>query len=70
MTEVNTLDSATFGSAKTVATFTTPLATTPSLTLVNADGTAFIGTLWKLFLADGGRTLKFGAMRGTVLIFR
>ena len=70
VTEANTLDEATFGAMKTVATFTNPIAL-PSLTLVNADGTAWTGNRqWSLFLADGGRTLKFGALRGTMLLIK
>jgi autotransporter-associated beta strand protein len=71
VTEAGTLDEATFGAMKTVATFTTPLAAVPSLTLVNADGTAWASNLqWSLMLADGGRTLKFGPLRGTQILLR
>ena len=39
--------------------------------LVNADGTARTGNRqWNLFLADGGRTLKFGPLRGTQILLR
>ena len=70
VTEANTLDEATFGAMKTVATFTNPIDL-PSLTLVNADGTAWVGNRqWSLFLADGGRTLKFGPLRGTQILLR
>ena len=56
---------------KTVATFTTPLASLPSLTLVNADGTEWTSSKqWHLKLVDGGKTLQFGAQRGTQLILR
>ena len=70
VTEADTLDEATFGAMKTVATFTNPIDL-PSLTLVNADGTARTGNRqWNLFLADGGRTLKFGPLRGTQILLR
>ena len=71
VTEADTLDDSTFGAMKTVATFTTPLAAVPSLTLVNADGTSWASNLqWSLMLADGGRTLKFGPLRGTQILLR
>jgi autotransporter-associated beta strand protein len=71
VTEADTLDDKTFGSMKTVATFTTPLGSLPSLTLVDSDGDNMPpGGLWCLMLTDGGRTLKFGAMHGTMLIFK
>ena len=70
VTEADTLDDATFGAMKTVATFTNPIAL-PSLTLVNADGTARTSNRqWCLMLVDGGRTLKFGAMRGTQILLK
>ena len=70
VTEADTLDDTTFGAMKTVATFTNPIDS-PSLTLVNADGTAWVGNRqWSLFLADGGRTLKFGPLRGTQILLR
>ena len=71
VTEADTLDDKTFGRMKTVATFTTPLAAVPSLTLVNTDGTEWSSNKqWCLQLADGGTTLKFGPVRGTQLIVR
>ncbi len=71
VTEADTLDDKTYGSMKTVATFITPLASLPSLTLVNADGTEWTSSKqWHLKLADGGKTLQFGAQRGTQVIVR
>ena len=71
VTEADTLDDKTFGRMKTVATFTTPLAELPSLTLVNADGTVWASNRqWCLMLTDGGRTLKFGPLRGTQILLR
>ena len=71
VTEADTLDDKTYGRMKTVATFTTPLAAVPSLTLVDTDGTEWTSSKqWCLQLADGGTTLKFGALRGSQLIVR
>ena len=71
VTEADTLDDKTYGSMKTVATFTTPLAAVPSLTLVNTDGTEWPrARQWHLKLVDGGKTLQFGAQRATQLILR
>ena len=71
VTEADTLDDKTYGRMKTVATFTTPLAAVPSLTLVDSDGTEWTSTKqWYLQLADGGTTLKFGPVRGTQMIVR
>ena len=71
VTEADTLDDKTYGSMKTVATFTMPLAAVPSLTLVNTDGTEWTSSKqWHLKLVDGGKTLQFGAQRGTQLILR
>ena len=71
VTEADTLDDKTYGPMKTVATFTTPLAAVPSLTLVDADGTEWTDNKqWSLQLVDGGKTLKFGPLRGTQVIFR
>ena len=71
VTEADTLDDKTYGPMKTVATFSTPLAALPSLTLVNSDGTEWTSNKqWCLQLTDGGTTLKFGALRGTQVIFR
>ena len=71
VTEADALDDKTYGSMKTVATFTTPLAAVPSLTLVNTDGTEWPrARQWHLKLVDGGKTLQFGAQRGTQVIVR
>jgi len=71
VTAADTLNDKTFGRAKTIATFTTPLSELPSLTLVDSDGDPMPPSgLWNLLLADGGTTLKFGAVNGTMLILR
>jgi len=70
VTEADTLDESTFGAMKTVATFTNPIDP-PSLMLVNADGTVWASNRqWCLMLTDGGRTLKFGPLRGTQILLR
>ena len=71
VTEADTLDATTFGSMKTIARLSSPFAGVPSLALVNADGTTVAQNgVWQLQLADGGRTLKFGPVKGTVLVVR
>ena len=70
MTEADELNDKTFGSARTVATFTTPLAAPPRLTLVESDGTPLDTSLWRLYLKEGGTVLTFGAARGTVVLFK
>jgi autotransporter-associated beta strand protein len=71
VTEADMLDDKTFGRAKTVATFTTPLASEPSLTLVGSDGAILPPSgLWYLKLSDDRRALTFGAARGTVILMR
>ena len=71
VTEADTLDDKTYGRMKTVATFTTPLAALPPLTLVNTDGTEWTSSKqWCLQLADGGKTLKFGALSGTQILLK
>jgi len=70
VTEADTLDDKTFGAMKTVATFTNPI-TVPTLTLADADGTVWANNRqWCLMLTDGGRTLKFGPLRGTQILLR
>ena len=70
VTEADTLDDSTYGAIKTVATFTNPIEL-PSLTLVDEDGTVWANNRqWCLILADGGRTLKFGPLRGTQILLR
>ena len=55
---------------KTVATFTEPLASLPSVEFVNADGTAASPGAWSFMLRNGGRSLAFGYVRGTQILFR
>ena len=70
VTEADTLDETTFGGLRTVATFAEPIAQ-PSLTLVDSDGNEMLPHgVWHLLLLDGGRTLKFGALRGTQILIR
>ena len=61
----------TFGQIKTVARLSTALASTPELELVKSDGTVLANDgKWRLFLAEGGKTLKFGPMRGTQMLLK
>ena len=55
---------------KTVATFTEPLASLPSVEFVNADGTAAKPGAWTFMLTNGGRALTFGYLRGTQILIR
>ncbi|MGN0847046.1 MAG: autotransporter-associated beta strand repeat-containing protein, partial [Kiritimatiellia bacterium] len=64
------LDEATFQGRKVVARTATPLAKVPELVLLDADGNEQPPKAWRLYLDDGGRTLRFGCSRGTVLTLR
>ncbi|MBO7687132.1 MAG: hypothetical protein J6V72_12145, partial [Kiritimatiellae bacterium] len=70
VTEADALDDETWRGMKTVATFTEPLAALPSVEFVKADGTAANPGAWTFMLMNGGRTLTFGYLRGTQIIFR
>ena len=72
VTEADTLDASTFGPSKTLVSSTAPLASMPALSLVASDGTPFTDEkgIWRLVLVDGGKTLKFGPMRGTQILLR
>ena len=71
VTEAETLDMETFGQIKTVARLNTALSAAPALELVKSDGTAFVDDgKWRLFLAEGGKALKFGPMRGTRILLK
>lgn len=73
ITEADTLDAndAAWNKMKKIATFAQPLATAPTITFRNTDGTtpaAMPG--WQGVLRDGGRALYFGYPRGTLLLLR
>ena len=71
ITEADALDAGTFGQKRTILTVATPLASIPDLVLVTSDGTVRPNDGgWTLMLDNGGRTLKFGARRGTVIIIK
>ena len=72
VTEADALNIQTFGSMRKLVTSTTPIASVPSLSLVASDGTPFTDEkgIWRLFLTDGGRTLKFGPLLGTQILLR
>lgn len=67
---VTDTDDTSWRGMKTVATFTEPLASLPSVEFVNADGTAASPGAWTFMLMNGGRTLTFGYLRGTQIIIR
>ena len=71
VTEADTLDSATFGPSKTLVSSTAPIEM-PTLSLVSSDGTPFTDEkgIWRLLLVNGGKTLKFGPMRGTQILLK
>ena len=68
--EADALDDAAWRGMKTVATFTEPLASLPSVEFVNADGTAAKPGAWTFMLTNGGRSLTFGYVRGTQILIR
>ena len=72
VTEADTLDASTFGPSKTLVSSTVPFAALPPLSLVASDGSEFTDEkgVWRLFLADGGKTLKFGPVRGTQFLLK
>ena len=71
VTEADTLDISTFGPSKTLVSSSTALAALPSLALVAADGTPLANDgKWILYLTNGGKTLKFGPVRGTKILLR
>ena len=68
ITEMDTLNDRTFGHKRTILTAATPLSSKPELVLVDSDGTVRSNNgVWALVLDNGGRTLKFGACRGTMI---
>jgi autotransporter-associated beta strand protein len=71
LTEAETLDHNTFGPSRTIASFTTPLADLPSLTVVDSDGTPSPDAgMWMLSLSNGGRALRLGVKNATMLILK
>ena len=72
VTEAETLDAKTYGKSKVVARLNTALSAAPALELVQSDGTPFVdddGT-WKLYLAEGGKALRFGPLVGTRILVK
>ena len=53
-------------------TLATPIAAAPALELVASDGTPFTDArgIWRVFLTDGGRMLKFGLVMGTRILVK
>ena len=71
VTEAETLVPETYGKSKVVARLNTALAAAPALELVKSDGTPLAddGT-WKLYLAEGGKALRFGPLVGTRILVK
>ena len=66
-----TLDTATFGDTKSLATSTAQIAALPPLTFVASDGTTIADTSkWHYRLSPDRHTLKFGAHRGLMVLVR
>ena len=71
VTEAETLDLNTYGKSKIVARLTTVLAAAPALELVKSDGTMLADDgKWKLYLAEGGKALRFGPLVGTRILLK
>jgi len=72
VTEAETLDLNTYGKSKVVARLNTALADAPTLELVQSDGTPFVDDdgKWKLYLAEGGKALRFGPLVGTRILLK
>ena len=72
VTEAETLDAKTYGKSKVVARLTTALSAAPALELVQSDGTPFVDDdgKWRLYLAEGGKALRFGPLVGTRILLK
>ena len=70
VTEADLLDADTFGGYRTIATFRTPLASVPQMTLVNSDGTVCPAGRWKLAVSADGTSLRFGVRSGLAILVR
>ena len=68
----NSLCVSTYGKSKVVARLNTALADAPTLELVQSDGTPFVDDdgKWKLYLAEGGKALRFGPLVGTRILLK
>ena len=72
VTGADLLDGQTFGPSKTLVESISPIAAAPTLELVASDGTPFTDDkgIWRVFLTDGGRKLKFGPVIGTRILVK
>lgn len=72
ITGADTLDSRTFGKARTLVSTTAVMSPDlpTKLELVDSAGTAMQAPVWKLNLNPSGTALTFGAARGVVVIMR
>ena len=72
ITGAETLDSKTFGKARTLVSTTSAMSPDlpTKLELVDSSGTAMEAPVWKLNLNANGTALTFGAARGVIVIMR
>ena len=72
ITDADTLDSRTFGKARTLVSTTSAMSPDlpTKLELVDSAGAAMEAPVWKLSLNPSGTALAFGAARGVVVIMR
>ena len=72
VTEADLLNEQTYGPSKTLVESNSPIAAAPTLELVASDGTPFTDDkgIWRVFLTDGGRKLKFGPVIGTRILVK
>ena len=72
VTGADLLNEQTYGPSKTLVESNSPIAAAPTLELVASDGTPFTDDkgIWRVFLTDGGRKLKFGPVIGTRILVK
>ena len=66
--EAETLDVETFGKMRTIATFDTPLTTSPAVKLVKSDGTELTGCDWRVAVV--GNSIRFGLNKGLAIFLK
>lgn len=66
----DTLNIASFGRFKTIATFDNPVSSVPALRLVDSEGAAMETGSWRLRISADGKALRFGAERGLAVVIR
>ena len=58
----------TFGKMRTIATFDTPLTTSPAVKLVKSDGTELTGCDWRIAVV--GNSICFGVNKGLAIFLK